>query len=520
MKYLITHKVTKLFIFCLTVFSYQTLLGQSKDCKDGDNFFTKGNYRQAIDAYKKGDASCYYLKYAKAVAAKEFSYSYDSEQKEAVERLEKFLTSSIITPAMKDSVYYYLGLYCKTGKGVEQSDTKAIEYFEKAKNNIPQANLELVRLYEKNKSEYYPPRYLDSIAYSDKLTQDEKVEIMYRLGDHYMVQARKKEEKERNLDKALKWYNEANQNNINNVFKDKINDSIMVVLSSSFQREVVLRDNKKRPLANKEVCIAGKPNIPTNANGKCVLEFTMREKMDINPLIKLSIKGYDTVQYNLTEPNTLYFTSNSFWKKLISTDNEPYTRLNLKVGWGGNKIAFDASRDIKCGWGNSWNVELNMNFGKKIPFFKKSPLFVGLGFQHHSFPFSKIDKAYYENLSYNSIHMAFGWKYQIPKLRFVYLNIQTNYAFNFGTSYTNLLLDYEWKDNKITNLFHFQLLVGLTLMKKSWGGIEFNYCLTPSILNTNYEQTINDIKFEPFLTLSSTSHSLLLNLIIYIPGIK
>jgi len=480
-------------IFCESLYS---------QCDKGKKLFDEKNYNGAMEELR----TCQQQKLLFGKSVYKSDKSDITYQKEAI----KALSSLSENDFDYSEAQYYLGLFYKEGReGIEKNTTAAIKYFENARAKFPIANLELIYLYEKLGIKYSLSDYLDPIITSPDINDNDKAEAMFRWGNYYMEQQGKKEV---NLDEALEWYNKAILRAADIELEKKIKDSIEIILNSSVQKEVVLMDNNKKPLAKKEVAITGKPDTKTDINGICKFEITMREKTD-NPIIKLNIKGYNEVVFNMKTP-TLIFTPNNFWEKLTDSTNERgEVPLAFKVGWGANKLRL--GHNIEAGWGNRFNGELDMNIGKE------SLILVGLGFQHNSYPFSKINNTYYENLSYSSTYLAMGGKWQVfkapKKFHFLYVNYQVNVGFNFGASYKNYLLDYELKNNGILTPLYIEYLAGLSLMKKGWGGLDLNYCFAFDALNSSYKQTINGIEFEPLkYNYHSFSQSLLLNLVIFI----
>ena len=501
-------KAAKLLLIGLMAFSYQTLSGQSK-CDEGGKFFNDKRYRDAIEAYTACDilSLTNVLNFAKAVAENNFSSSNEKEQQEVIKRLNRLDK----TP----EVYYYLGLYYKEGKGVKQNSDSAIVNFEKAVTNVFRANLELAYLYEKSGKERKASLYFKKIADSEGMDIDdnEKARAMFYLGNFEKNDQDSRIELESKIKTALDWYEKAKELSSGEL-RRTLDNSINALLDTKIKKEVKLynKNQKNRPIANTEVLIDGKIEAKTNENGNCSFWISFRETRD-KPIMEFDISGYEKRMVDINDPNKWYLTPN---KWLTSTENEIYERLNLKLGWGANKINFSTdNRDIESGWGNRFNAELNVNYFMS----DKHPMFLGIGLRTNSYPFSKVDKYYYENLSYNTAYIPIGWKWQM--VRFLYLNFQANFAYNFGAAYNNYLLDYELKDNKMITPFQIEFLSGLTLMKKGWGGIELNYGIAGfPVLNEEFKQTINDIEFKPFEGVSSISHGLILNVIIFIPGIK
>ena len=498
--------------------SYQMLYSQ-EGCEKGKVLLDGKSYKDAAEQLLLCRTTPQYkLLYVKSV------YYWQGSPKHRNEEAIKVLNSFDKSMSDYEEAQYYFGLYYKDGKGVKQNLDSARIYFENALK-IPRANLELIDLYEKIGQEYYPPKFLTPIAMSNDndISDNEKANAMYRLGIYYFKKSGETSEEkkqEENLDDALDWYKRAE--NLNSTIDIELGKKIKTakedVLSTSIWKEVTLQDKNGKKIANKTVDITGThglTTVPTNGDGKCRFQVTMRQKTE-NPEIKIKVNGYKELPYNLKEP-AVSLIPNNIWSKLADPSNEgKLVTFAIKGGWGANKMTFGSLRDIEPGLGNQYNIELNMIIGKRFPI-----LAAGIaGFQSNSYPFSKIDKYYYENLSFKSVYFPFGLKCQVfgpqRKFHFLYLHCQVNLGYNFGATYKNYLLDYEMKDNKIIEPFHAEMLIGLTLMKKGWFGIEVNYGFMTSALNKDFKQTINDIEFKPFDSVYTTPQCFSVNGIVFI----
>ena len=484
------------FVMAMTLlcqFSY----GQCND-EEGMKAYNDKKYEEAITALKK--CHLVHLRLPYAISVYNVSNSTKEEQKNALEKLESIPPSNLDYKEAR----YYLGLFYKNGKGFASNDSIAIERFLQSGND--KALYELALLYEKFGKEKDAIEYFEMVANSQNIDESKKGYANFKLGDYY--------EKKGNIDLALSYYEKARVNG-----HLKAGERYEELLKTSEEFTFALKNiNNDKPIARTNVRIDG-VSYPINGEGLCSFPLSRETKIKGKEL-EIEVTGY---QKGKLDPSTMtvFLIPNNIWSKLTDTKNEQYARLNLKVGWGANKMNFnDRPRNIESGWGNQFNAELNVNFftrGKH----SLSLLFLGIGFHTNSYPFSKIDTYYYENLSYKTAYIPIGLKWQIPKLHFLYLNVQSNLAYNFGTVYKNYLLDYELKDNNMIKPFQFEILFGLSLMKKGWGGVELNYGFSASsVLNDKFKQTINDIEFEPFYGVDAYPRRLILNVIIFIPGIK
>ena len=411
------------------------------------------------------------------------------------------------TNDQKAGAYFYIGLFQKEGKGTDKNSITAKDNLKRASElNYNLANIVLAKIYNEEGDKQKALDYYRKVI----KFKDYQAEAASELGKAYKTG----EGAKLDLDSAKYWYNMAgNEKEIENINEKEIPLRLEVKDTKGKNvNDAIFILNGGDPLKN--LCASTAQycfEIPFGEIEKSNVQIS-EEKHNVQniPLIiwKEKIKNRETISVTLS-PNRRSFGT---WLTDPTNEGGRYVSLALKGGWGANKLAF--GNNIESGWGNRFNGELDMNMGEK------SLTFVGLGFQHNSYPFSKINNTYYENLSYSSAYIALGWKWQIWKVpkafHFLYVNFQINYGFNFGASYKNYLLDYELKDNKITDSLNFEYLVGLSLMKKGWGGLELNYCIMPSVLNTEYKQTINGIEFKPFANSYPLSHSLLLNLIVFI----
>lgn len=486
-------KLIKLLSIGLTIFYSQILYGQD-NCDKANDFLEKEKFKEAVNAYSDECPVDYYLNFAIAVAKN----NYESKANEAFKCLQ-YLAKAKNT--YNGKVYYYLGLYYKEGRGtmIPNNNDTAINYFLQSGTN--DANFELARLYKKTGQQEKSIEYFKKTADLSDFDNRKTGEANYEVGEYYRQKG--------NQDEAIKYYRKAKKYEYSGAEEAldellKMTEEITILFKES--------NKKQKPIAKKTVRIDGEPKL-INDNGECKINILKKDRLEPEPKkIKVEVDGYEPTEFDVSK--TIIYLTPKNW--LISKDNEPYSRLNVKFGWGANTINFNTdNRDIETGWGNRFNAELNYNHF----LFDKHLLFSGIGFRTASYPFSKIDTFYYENLSYNTAYVPIGGKLQI--VRFIYLNFQMNLAYNFGAAYNNHLLDYELKGNKMITPFQIEFSSGLTLMKKGWGGMELNYgmaCLP--VLNKEFKQTINGIEFKPFEGVSSISHGLILNVIVFIPGIK
>jgi hypothetical protein len=481
-------KLSKLSLLVLMISLCQFAYSQQQcDGDGGKTAYELKDYESAAGLLFDCENFIYSIPFA--ISVYNLKNSTPDYQKQAVKKLKSI-------PAVNTNykeAQYYLGLFYKEGKGVvEPDDNAAREHF--MLSGTDNAYLEIARLSNKLNNNKMAIEYYSKISESTVLGNKDKGEVNHKLGEY--------NESIRNIDIAIEYYRKAKGSNQD---ADKAYNRLLETPDST---KFVLTNTKGKPIYAKNVTI-DKTNYRTNEKGELTFKFKRKDKEE-NKRIEIIVPGYkaETIQLD-TYPIKLY--PNNFWSKLTTPDTAQIS-ITAKVGWALDKIAIKAKgREIEAGWGNRLNAEIDVNYGKK------SMGFLGVGFHTNSYPFSKIDdKVFYENLSYKTAYVALGYKWRIHPL--LYLNFQYNSAFNFGTSYKNYLLDYEIKDNKFTNIWTHEVLVGVSLMRKGWAGIELNYGYSSSVINKTYKMTINDIEFSQLYAglESSGVHSLSLSLIISI----